>query len=257
MKFAAFDLEIAKPVKGDDWKAQRPLGISCAAVAVSEQPRGWKHAEDGVWVWSDKPQLSGGGLNALVTNLAELAHMGYTIVTWNGAAFDFDILAEESGEYELCAELVLNHVDLMTIVVACRGHYLSLDKAAVGAGVPGKLKSVTLNDGTVHDQMNGADAPKLWAAGETDAVIEYLKQDAKTTLAVAKAWQKTKRVEWRSNSRRPQMFSIPSSPAWNNQLPTVQHCLDWSGRHEIDTSWMSNPPSLDEMTAWATEKSLD
>ena len=257
MKFAAFDLEIAKPVEGDDWKAQRPLGISCAAVAVSEQPRGWKHAEDGVLVWSDKPQLSGGGLNALVSNLAELASTGYTIVTWNGASFDFDILAEESGKHKLCAELALNHVDLMAIVVACKGHYLSLDKAAVGAGVPSKLKTVTLNDGTVYDQMNGADAPDLWAAGETDAVIEYLKQDARTTLSVAKAWQKTNRVEWRSNSHRRQRFNIPDMVAWSGKLPTVQQLLDWPGRHDVDTSWMSNPPSLDEMTAWATEKSLD
>ena len=37
-KYLAFDIEIAKPlVGGDDWKAQRPLGISCAATLRSDQ----------------------------------------------------------------------------------------------------------------------------------------------------------------------------------------------------------------------------
>ena len=36
----------------------------------------------------------------LVEYLAAQVEHGYTIVTWNGLGFDFDILAEESGMLE-------------------------------------------------------------------------------------------------------------------------------------------------------------
>jgi hypothetical protein len=43
----------------------------------------------------------------------------YTIVTWNGTGFDFDILAEESGMLAECKGLAVNHVDMMFHVL-CR-----------------------------------------------------------------------------------------------------------------------------------------
>ena len=36
-KYLAFDLEIAREIpEGGDWKANRPLGISCAATLASD-----------------------------------------------------------------------------------------------------------------------------------------------------------------------------------------------------------------------------
>ena len=239
MKFAAFDLEIAKPVEGDDWKGQRPLGISCAAVL----PDGMEP-----YFWTGKPQLSQSGVKSSVKMLYWLIEKGYTVVTWNGAAFDFDILAEESGEHEACAQLAMNHVDLMAIVVATQGHYLGLDKAAVGCGVESKLKSVTLKDGSTHEAMNGAAAPELWQAGETEAVIEYLKQDVRTTLAVAQNWAETMSFAWTTGSGRFKREYIPG--VWGGDLPTVEQLLNWKGRHAVDTSWMSSPPDLDVMLSW-------
>ena len=99
MKLASFDLEIAKAVEGDDWQTQR-LGISCAAVML--------------------PEMNVSGAAGLVRNLAGLAADGYTLVTVNGAGFDFAVLAEESGMVAECADLMLNHhCDLMMMSV-CR-----------------------------------------------------------------------------------------------------------------------------------------
>ena len=52
MKFASFDLEIAKvlPPEITDLKAHAPLGIACAAVALSDRPD--------VLYWQGTPQLS-------------------------------------------------------------------------------------------------------------------------------------------------------------------------------------------------------
>ena len=39
---------------------------------------------------------------SLVERLAGFVSDGYTIVTWNGASFDFFVLAQESGMLEQC-----------------------------------------------------------------------------------------------------------------------------------------------------------
>jgi hypothetical protein len=145
MKFAAFDLEIAKllPEQVDDLKAHAPLGISCAAVALSDErePR----------VWQGAPQMTSAACQEMVGDLQQLAASGYNLLTWNGCSFDFYVLAQESGLLNECAELALAHVDLMLTVTFTKGYYLGLDKALKGAGLVGKRSSVTLRDGSIHE----------------------------------------------------------------------------------------------------------
>ena len=96
--FLAFDIETAKDISGDDfdWKPHRPLGISCAATFSSdwEKPRLWY---GGAAQSSPSVKMNRDESAELVRYLCESVAAGYTIVTWNGLAFDFDILAEESG----------------------------------------------------------------------------------------------------------------------------------------------------------------
>ena len=80
----------------------------------------------------------------LVEYLATQVRHGYTIVTWNGVGFDFDILAEESGMLDECRRLARDHVDMMFHVVCQLGFGVSLDSAARGMGMSGK------RDGTVR-----------------------------------------------------------------------------------------------------------
>ena len=43
---------------------------------------------------------------------------GFVPLSWNGLAFDLDVLAEESGLVAECRTLALLHVDMMFHVVA-------------------------------------------------------------------------------------------------------------------------------------------
>lgn len=203
MKFTAFDLEIARVVEGDDWKGQRPLGISCAALTMWGEDE-WEEEKNIVaWYALDShgsAQISPRGCATIVRDLLAYAKGGYTIVTWNGGSFDFDILAEESGMRAECAELARNHVDMMAIVTTLRGHFLGLDTAAQGMGIQGKRKTVTLRDGSVLEGMNGAMAPTLWQQGEYDAVLDYLKEDVRVTLELAEAIERERVLRWTARS---------------------------------------------------------
>ena len=69
---------------------------------------------------------------ALVKYLSKQVTAGYTILTWNGIRFDFDILAEESGMHAKCKLLALGHVDMMFHVLCQLGFGVSLNAAARG-----------------------------------------------------------------------------------------------------------------------------
>ena len=234
MRLAAFDLETAKilPPTVSDLKQHMPLGISCAAIALSdtEEPE----------VWSGSPQLTADECGKLVDRLQALVAAGYTLVTWNGASFDFFVLAQESGRTEACGQLALSHADLMVMVTFSKGYYLGLDKALAGAGLQGKVKNVALRDGTILSDMSGAQAPALWKAGEHEAVLAYLKGDVAQLLALAEVVQRTRSIRWLSNSGKPQSVRV-------NKLLTVSECFQIPAP---DTSWMSNPPARSSFVNW-------
>ena len=234
MKLAAFDLEIAKEIPDgvDDWQTVAPLGISCAAVALSD--------EDEPRFWKGIPQMTEAECRSLVTDLQTLQENGYTFLTWNGCGFDFAVLAQESGLKDECAALAMTHVDLMLMVTFRKGWFLSLEKALKGAGLPGKLKEVTLSNGTMVNDMDGAKAPGFWAAGEHEAVLAYLREDVNQMLRLADVIREKKAIRWRSNSGNPQVVSV-------SKLLAVRECLEIP---EPDVSWMDNPPSRQAFVRW-------
>ena len=234
MKFASFDLEIAKelPEKFDRWEDFSPLGISCAAVALSDTQE--------IKFWSGSPQMTKEECVKLVGDLQRLVRNGYHLLTWNGTGFDFHVLAQESGLYEICGELALQHIDMMLLVTFQKGWYLSLEKALQGAGIPGKIKEVTLNDGTVLNSMSGAQAPRLWAAGEYRAVFEYLKGDVLQPLHLAYSIQSSKKITWISGRGNRNEVEVP-------KLYNVLECFSLP---MPDVSWMSSPPSREQFVSW-------
>lgn len=231
MKLLAFDLEIAKslPDGAADWKAQRPLGITCAATLLSDpgsEPTVW-FGEEGN---GDKsPQMSKEQLAKLLLWLPIKVEDGYTIITWNGAAFDFDVLAEESGQHAICADLALNHIDMMFHFFCGRGHFLGLDKAAKGLGLTGKLEGV-----------NGALAPDLWKQGEYDTVLAYVAQDVRTTMDVALKAAELGCVQWTSKNGKRQTWDM-------DRWLTVTEAL---ALPEPDNSWMTNPARREDLLGW-------
>jgi hypothetical protein len=167
---------------------------------------------------------------ALVRYLEDQVAHGYTILTWNGLGFDFDVLAEESGLLECCRELAANHVDMMFHVFCQLGHGVGLDAAARAMGVAGKTKGMT-----------GELAPVLWARGEREKVLRYVAQDVRTTLDLARACEGCGELRWVSRS------------GMRRSMPLAQGWLVASEARELplpDTSWMTDPWPRERFTGW-------
>lgn len=232
-RYLAFDIEIAKVMTAGetDWKAQRPLGISCAATfdSADDKPMLWYSTDEATGLPMQSMTVE--DVQDLVCYLRYMANtQGYKVLTWNGLAFDFDILAEEScGMSDHCVDLALNHIDMMFQVFALRGHYLGLGKASKGMGLAGKLNGV-----------NGADAPKLWSQGQQQQVLQYVAQDVRITLQVAQAVDQCKEIRWTSDKGRPNVVEI-------DRWLTVTESLRLP---EPDTSWMDSPPTRAQLMAW-------
>src|SRR5574338_1487953 len=97
-RYLAFDLEIARVIPDgvEDWSRFRPFGITCAAtVEIEGTPKIWHgHTPDG----GIAAQMSREEAAELVAYLEAEVAAGKTLLTWNGAGFDFSVLAEESGQ---------------------------------------------------------------------------------------------------------------------------------------------------------------
>ena len=232
-KFVAFDIETAKEVPGDDfdWEPHRPLGISCAALLKSDEtvPE-FVHGMNA----DGRPakQLSLAEAGELVSRLTRLVEQQFTILTWNGLGFDFDVLAEESGMVNECRTIATNHVDMMFHVFCDRGFPVALDKVAQGMRIPGKPAG-----------MSGFMAPRMWAEGRFDEVLAYVAQDVRMTLQIARACESQKRMNW--ITRKGTASSMELKRGWLSvedalKLPTP------------DTSWMTQPMPRDRFTRWMT-----
>jgi len=224
-KLLAFDIEIFKSIPDGtiDWKQYRPFGISCAATLCSDK------AEPRLWYMQDKSALDSNKLRRLIAYMNYKTKQGYQILTWNGVGFDFDVLAEESGMRETCADLAINHVDMFFHIFCTLGYGPGLAKAAEGMGLSGKIEGVT-----------GARAPELWAAGEYDKVLEYVGQDVRCTLDVALAVEKASALNWIAKSGRKNSIRI-------QKWLTAKEALKLP---KPNTSWMTDPWPRSKFTDW-------
>ena len=228
-RLIGFDLETAKPFpEGEDWHGHRPLGITCAAIWQGEE-------RNDVWYSKGKDglpldKMTREDLGSLVKRLVTLTSMGYQLVTWNGLGFDFDVLAEESGMANECVELANAHVDMMLHLFCVKGYPLALATAAEYVGMAGKYQG-----------MSGTDAVRLWAEGEHEKVLKYVRQDARITAMLARASEDVGELGWISKAGRKQELRIPHG--WLS----VQESL---AMPEPDTSWMTDPIPRSNFTRW-------
>ncbi len=156
---------------------------------------------------------------ALVAYVGEMAAAGAEIVTWNGTGFDFRVLARASGLKDQCIELAWAHIDMMFWFHCQRGFSIGLDKAADAAG-SGKTAG-----------LSGADAPRLWAAGEYDRVLQYAAQDVRATEAVYLAALRNNGIQWQTTYGRMSKAEgalLSAREAFKLPMP--------------DTSWMKQKP---------------
>ena len=230
--YLAFDIETAKVTPDESkLKDHRPLGISCAALAWVEDGNIETMAFSGKNGMSlPSPQMSKEECVAFVDTLYAAAKgKGFTLLAHNGLGFDFDILAEESGMHDTCAELALHSVDTCLLVHCLKGFPVGLEAIVKGMGLSGKTEG-----------MSGALAPPMWAEGRCDEVLEYVQQDARATLRVALEIEKRKGLMWIAKSGRCNSLPIP-------KLLTAAEALQLP---EPDTSWMTEPIPRSRFTGW-------
>ena len=243
MAFVAFDVEIAKPVPdGPDILVHKP-GLACAAIAREGDARAAILFDPGASPEYFEPAtrtMTREGAVKILEALEDAVGRGDRLVTWNGAGFDFRLLADETGRHAECVRLVMASVDMMFQVLCERGHPLSLDAALKGAGLPPKMDQVILRGGeSVH--ISGVEAPRFWQAGEYTAVAAYCAADAERTAALAALCQQSRRLAWISQKGRPNEVYLRSG--WL----TVEQCL---ALPVPDTSWMTNPMRREDVLAW-------
>ena len=241
MAFVAFDIEIAKDIPDEerDWMALAPLGIACVALmrhGESEPLLRFNPRQHQDYYEPTTSAMNRQALDLVIDELVALADRGDTLVTWNGTSFDFQVLALESGRRKDCARLALASIDMMFWLVCQRGHPLALDTALAGMGLGSKLHEVELAGGG-KTVINGKEAPRLWRAGEFEAVLTYCGGDVRRTLELSLECQRQQKLRW--ISRRGAQSIVPLGTRW----PTVRECLELP---VPDTSWMTNP--LDRRT---------
>jgi len=231
-KYLAFDIETAKDVPGEDfnWKPHRPLGICCAAALAGDapQPIVW-HGKEGA---KFAPRLSQSEARRIVEELERFVADGYTVLTWNGLGFDFDVLAEEADARERCRTLARNHVDMMFHFVCLKGFPVALDKAAAGMGIPGKPAG-----------MSGVLAPRLWAQGRCQDVLDYVSHDVRIALQVGQKCEQQGRVNWITSKGTRSSADLPGG--WLTVQEAVALPLP-------DTSWMDRALPRTNFTGWLT-----
>ena len=222
MNYLVFDLE-TELQSGSLNLDRRIPGITIAATLASDgAPRLWyEQAEDDRATGS---VLSTETASTLVSYLLDAAKTGQSIVTWNGAGFDFRVLARASGQTADCVDLAWAQIDLMFWLHCVKGFSVGLAKAAQAVGT-GKTPGIT-----------GADAPRLWAAGQYEQIKGYVAQDVRALAAVYEAAVQRSKLSWVNSAGR--VSSAPGRAlsvrdAFKLPLP--------------DTSWMKRPP-------WPREK---
>jgi hypothetical protein len=176
------------------------------------------------------PQMNTSDCLALLNYLRLKAKLGYSLLTWNGLGFDFDVLCEESGEARICEDLALAHVDMMFHLHCLLGFPLALDKCCKGMSLPGK-----------PDGVDGAKAPKLWAAGQHQQVLDYVAQDVRAAMAVCINAEQRKGIRWITRKGTPSACPLPNG--WLTVLQARE-------LPEPDTSWMSDPLTRASFLGW-------
>lgn len=256
--YCAFDIEIATPISGPDWKADRPLGISCAATLTSDGDLVlWHGRHDDLLQYDDTAplpaQMPSEDVIELAGYLLDQQAQGYTLLTWNGLSFDLDVLAEETHNenwFRPIADLAMRHIDMGFLMVAQMGYMIGLETCAHGLGVGSKTEG-----------MHGDLAPILWnfrgwagidagtrvrvealgvRPGTREAqnlCLKYVEQDVRLTAAVYEALLRQGQVYW-TTAKGTRSYHPWRPKSADGRLLTVEEAL---ALPEPDTSWMTNP----------------
>jgi hypothetical protein len=221
-----FDLE-TEPIRGPLNLDRYVPAITVAATLTHDGALDLWHDRDRAGKVTGRT-LGRDDAQRLVRFLEQHAAQGLLPVTWNGSGFDFRVLAKASGLVAECAALAWEHVDMMFWLHCQKGYSVGLDRAARAVGT-GKLNG-----------LSGADAPRLWAAGDFDQVLAYVAQDVRMLGAVYEGAVQARALRWtntRGYESRAEGELCSVREAYQLPMP--------------DTSWMRRPPwSREHFVGW-------
>jgi hypothetical protein len=117
---------------------------------------------------------------------------------------------------------------MMFHVLCAVGFGVSLDAAAHGLNIVGK-------------RMHGRDVPAMWARGNREEVIEYLKNDVMLTMRIAMECHKHRQFTWMTQAGRRRTLKLPSGwrtvqavarmkhnhAQWDNREWSREQFIDW------------------------------
>ena len=232
MKILSFDIEISdifdlKP--GEDMEKYSPFNISVAATAIHG-------GEERVWYSKDDEgcpalNLTQQKAHELLEYLQDMQQSGFMVCAWNGLGFDLKWIGYHAKNIKLAAEIVLKSYDPMFQFFNQRGFPVSLAKVAEGMGI--KQKKL----------MGGADAPKEWAKGNHEAVMEYCLGDCQLTNQIISEILNKKCVNW----------ITANNISRSEPMPLLKPVHQVIGEPLADQSWMNNPPSKTKFHEWVQE----
>lgn len=266
-----WDVEIADEFpegEGErNWlEMERGLGITCASVALSDgdvlafTPFGSNVIPHG----SGGDRMSPSQARGMADWLIDVQTAGGVIVTWNGLGFDFPVLAREceSEEYtRRIADLAMNHCDLGFSMLADKGYMVGLNTAAHGLGLSGKTEGMHGDLAPIlwnppERELTDQEAVAVYELGVTPGTVEarqlcvdYVKQDAVTTLEVYQALDREGQLLWITRSGRPARYPwIPGRVGARFRLVKEDMRVK-----PPDTSWMDSPRRRSDYIGWALE----
>jgi hypothetical protein len=215
LKLLAFDIECPQDL---DTVPIANFTIGCAATVKNDgEKKTWLHKTQTGEVGKE---MSKEEVIALVEYLHSAFKEGYKIITWNGLGFDFRVLAKESEMVSKCADLALNHFDLMFHTFCLKGYCLGLNSVATGAKIE------------VKSNIYSFDVSATWDQGQEQRqqVLKHVLEDASATLDLFEFISQKKKLVWITEKKTPAQMSIlrPMTVTESLSLPRP------------DTSWMKS-----------------
>lgn len=229
MKLLGFDIEISdifdlKP--GEDLDQYAPFHISVAATAVWEgEEKLWYSEHNGVPL----PSMTKEDSYALLCYLRQMQENGYALCAWNGLSFDLRWIGWNAADMALATKVALDLFDPMFQFFNEKSFPISL--ASVAKGLDIKQSKL----------MSGADAPKIWAEGDYQRVMDYVMGDATLTNQVILRILETKTISW--VTRRGALQHLPTP-----FLHPVWEILE--DPEPVPPVWMTNPMRRSKFTDW-------
>lgn len=160
------------------------------------------------------------------------------VYSYNGAAFDFRMLAAAATDAAAAAEVCGRHFDVMLDFAAEKGYYSAMSAWAATGGVE---KTAT-----------GSWAATAWFTDEASAVADYCAADTDVLHdLVTRALRNGAIARTAAATGRVSVWTITNAVQGNPTFRTAKDAIAAARETPADTSWMKDPPNVAGAMDWA------